>query len=475
MIRLRHKFLIQGFRIFDQFILVAVFVIVVAYVEEKGNFHFVREVLMKSWRAYEGMAMVGVLLGWFFIFNKLVHYDANRFTTLRSQAIEIAKAMVVTSLLLVAAGAAFYIQMVTPLVVTLFCVISTSLLIGSRAVLRTLLGTLRRRGRNARHLLIVGRTPRSLDLAARIESRPELGYEIEGFLTDEAADADEERWKNVGRVSELRALLEKGLIDEVMFCLPLKENFATACDVVELCNDLGVVVRLVPEILDARILSRSQIEEFDGDQVVTFFRENLLFQLFIKRTMDLVGSAALLLLLSPLLVATALAVKLSSPGPVFFAQERIGMNKRKFRLLKFRSMVVDAEARKKELEHLNEMDGPAFKIRNDPRVTRVGAIIRKLSIDELPQLINVLKGEMSLVGPRPPLPSEVDLYDWTDRRRLCIKPGITCLWQVKGRNQLTFEEWMELDREYIDNWSTWLDLKILLMTIPVVLLGKGAS
>ena len=151
------------------------------------------------------------------------------------------------------------------------------------------------------------------------------------------------------------------------------------------------------------------------------------------------------------------------------------MNKRRFRLLKFRSMVVDAEERKKDLAHLNEMDGPTFKIRKDPRVTRVGAILRKFSIDELPQLINVFKGEMSLVGPRPPLLCEVDLYDWSDRRRLSIIPGITCLWQVSGRNQLTFEEWMILDREYIDNWSVWLDLKILLKTIPVVLGGKGAS
>jgi len=160
---------------------------------------------------------------------------------------------------------------------------------------------------------------------------------------------------------------------------------------------------------------------------------------------------------------------------VLFGQERIGMNKRRFRLLKFRSMVVDAEERKKDLEHLNEMDGPTFKIRKDPRVTRIGAILRKLSIDELPQLINVFKGEMSLVGPRPPLLSEVDHYDWSDRRRLSIKPGITCLWQVSGRNQLTFDEWMVLDRRYIDTWSVWLDLKILLKTIPVVLGGKGAS
>ena len=480
MIRLRHKFLILGFRIFDQIILVGVFVLLVGWVEERGHFDFIEEVLEKSYQGYEGLATAGVLLGWFFIFNRLVHYDANRFTALKSQALEIAKAMTVTSLLLVLAGAMFYIKMVTPLVVSLFLLISTALLIGSRVVVRSLLGSLRRKGCNARHLLIIGGTDKAFDLADRIDSKRELGCEIEGFVFDEDTCSEhpsrvEARWKVLGPVANLRHLLKKGVIDEVLFCLPLRENFPLACDVVGLCNDLGVVVRLVPDLGDVQTLSRIQVEDFEGDQVVTFFRENLLFQLFVKRLTDFLGSAVLLILLSPLLLVTAAAVKFTSPGPVLFSQERIGMNKRRFRLLKFRSMVIDAEDRKKDLAHLNEADGPTFKIRKDPRVTRVGSILRKLSIDELPQLINVFKGEMSLVGPRPPLLSEVDLYDWSDRRRLSIKPGITCLWQVSGRNQLTFEEWMVLDRKYIDNWSVWLDLKILLKTIPVVLGGKGAS
>ena len=475
MIRLRHKFLIQGFRIFDQLVLVGVFILLVGLIEEKGRYDFVFEVLAKNYRGYEGIAMVGVLLGWFFIFNKMIHYNANRFTTVKSQSIEIIKAMSVTSLLLIIAGAIFYVQMVTPLVVTFFWLVSIAMLISSRIILRMMLRSLRSHGKNARHLLIVGQTEKSVDLASRIQQQQELGYIIEGYLTKPGEPGDESKGKVLGEVSDLRAILEKGLIDEVMFCLPLRQNFATACEVIGLCDDLGKVARVVPEALDVTALSRTQIEDFNGVSIITFFRENLLFHLFVKRVIDFVGSALLLLLLSPLLGLTALLIKLTSPGPVFFAQERIGMNKRIFKLLKFRSMVVDAEARKKDLAHLNEMDGPVFKIRNDPRITKIGAIIRKLSIDELPQLINVLKGEMSLVGPRPPLPDEVDRYDWSDRRRLSIRPGITCLWQVRGRNQLTFEEWMELDREYIDNWSTWLDLKILLMTIPVVLFGKGAS
>ncbi|MES2474715.1 MAG: sugar transferase [Verrucomicrobiota bacterium] len=480
MIRLRHKLLIQAFRVFDQFVLVGVFILLVAYFEEKGRFHFILEVLGKSYQAFEGLAMFGVLVGWFYVFSRMVHYDANRVTTLKSQSIEIAKAVTVTSLLLLLAGALFYIKMVTPMVVSLFWVTSTLVLIGSRILLRNFLRTWRRAGRNRRHIVFVGGTDKALGLANRIEARSELGFEIVGFLFGDPEREPQknliaDKWGDLGDSSQLREVLKKGVVDEVMVCLPIRRNFAAVCEIVQICQELGVVVRLIPETLDLKVMAKAQVEEFDGDQVVTFFRESLIFQLMVKRLFDVAASVALLILLSPLLLATALLVKLTSPGPVLFAQDRIGMNKRVFRLLKFRSMVVDAEARKKDLAHLNEVDGPVFKIKKDPRVTAVGAIIRKLSIDELPQLINVAKGEMSLVGPRPPLPSEVDLYDWTDRKRLSIRPGITCLWQVSGRNELSFQEWMELDRVYIDNWSTWLDFKILLRTIPVVLFGKGAS
>ena len=175
------------------------------------------------------------------------------------------------------------------------------------------------------------------------------------------------------------------------------------------------------------------------------------------------------------MAAVAILVKVTSPGPVFFVQERVGMNKRRFPLYKFRSMVVDAESRKKDLAHLNERDGPVFKIEDDPRITGIGKFIRKTSIDELPQLLNVLKGEMSLVGPRPPTPDEVEQYEWLFRRRLSVKPGVTCFWQVSGRKDVSFKQWMEMDQEYIENWSVWLDFKILWSTIPVVLLGRGSS
>jgi exopolysaccharide biosynthesis polyprenyl glycosylphosphotransferase len=197
--------------------------------------------------------------------------------------------------------------------------------------------------------------------------------------------------------------------------------------------------------------------------------------LFIKRVIDVVVSATALLVLSPLLLLTALTIRLESAGPALFSQERIGKMGRRFRLLKFRSMVSNADEQRDALRAHNEMDGPMFKMRRDPRVTRVGRLIRKTSIDELPQLINVLRGEMSLVGPRPSLPEEVRQFKPWQRRRLSMKPGITCIWQVSGRNKVDFERWMELDLEYIDHWSLWLDLKILAKTVPVVVFGIGAS
>ena len=194
-----------------------------------------------------------------------------------------------------------------------------------------------------------------------------------------------------------------------------------------------------------------------------------------KRILDVLASGVALVLLSPLFLAIAFAIKLESPGPVFYVSTRLGRRARPFSFVKFRSMVQDAEVRRAELDELNEMDGPVFKIRNDPRMTRVGRLLRKSSLDELPQLWSVLRGQMSLVGPRPPIPAEVEQYERWQRRRLAVTPGLTCLWQVRGRNRISFEEWMRLDAEYVDRMSLRLDLQILLQTIPAVLRGAGAS
>ena len=243
------------------------------------------------------------------------------------------------------------------------------------------------------------------------------------------------------------------------------------------CDERGVDVLLpLPPSIPQR--SRVELNTIDGfDTPLLGLRRTPTSEvgLALKRVMDILVSSVMLIGAAPVMLATAAAIKLTSSGPIFFQQERSGRNGRRFTMFKFRSMVVDAEKRKKELAHLNEMSGPVFKITRDPRVTRIGQLIRKTSVDELPQLFNILRGDMSLVGPRPPLPSEVDQYQPWQRRRLSVKPGLTGLWQVSGRNNVDFEEWMAMDLRYIDDWSLWLDMKIILRTVPAVLFRAGAS
>jgi len=220
-----------------------------------------------------------------------------------------------------------------------------------------------------------------------------------------------------------------------------------------------------------------ELHEFDGFPLLSFSttptNEALMF---VRRILDMVLAFLLLSIFGPLvMLPTAILIKLTSPGPVLFKQKRCGLNGRQFVMYKFRSMVDNAEQLRFELEALNEMDGPVFKSSRDPRITAIGKLIRRFSVDELPQVFNVIRGDMSLVGPRPPLPEEVARYERWQRRRLSMKPGMTCLWQISGRNEVSFEDWMKLDLTYIDNWSLLLDLKILLKTVPVVLLGRGAK
>lgn len=246
---------------------------------------------------------------------------------------------------------------------------------------------------------------------------------------------------------------------------------------IELCELEGVEVWLLADFFKTRV-SQTSVDDFLGRPTVVFrSAPEASWQGVAKQTLDFVGALVLLLLASPVFLLAALAVKLTSSGPVLFRQQRSGLNGRPFTMLKFRTMVTDAEQLKAELASFNEMDGPVFKVTNDPRVTPVGRFLRKWSVDELPQLWNVLRFEMSLVGPRPlPVDEVRRINDPAHRRRLSVKPGLTCLWQISGRNEVSsFKEWVRLDLEYIDNWSLWLDLKILLKTIPVVLTGAGAK
>jgi len=241
------------------------------------------------------------------------------------------------------------------------------------------------------------------------------------------------------------------------------------------CEEQGITVRVLTNIFDLKI-ARSSAEELEGDSMITHFTgcaEG--WPLLAKRVLDFTISVLGIILLSPLLVVVGALVKLTSPGPVLFVQKRLGLNKRPFDLYKFRTMALDAEERMRQIEHLNEVSGPVFKMKNDPRVTAMGKFLRKTSLDELPQLFNVLKSEMSLVGPRPLPARDYNGFneDW-QRRRFSVRPGVTCLWQIRGRSSIPFQQWMELDLQYIDKWSLWLDFQILMRTIPAVFRGSGA-
>jgi exopolysaccharide biosynthesis polyprenyl glycosylphosphotransferase len=329
-------------------------------------------------------------------------------------------------------------------------------------------------------VLIVGAGPSAHQVAQRILQRPELGLALSGFMElGIEKQGDLERMqalglRNLGTIADLPGFLAREVIDGVVFT----GEAGTLAGLEELfliCEDLGVD-SLMAANLFPHLVAQVELERLEDLPLLRFTTvpHNHL-ALFLKRALDVCGASLGLLILSPLFAASALLIKLTSPGPVFFSQERMGLNGRRFRCHKFRTMVADAEKMLADLAHLNEVDGPVFKIRRDPRVTRVGALLRKTSIDELPQLWNVLVGEMSLVGPRPPIPSEVEKYERWQRRRLSMRPGITCLWQISGRSNLDFETWMRLDLNYIDNWSLTLDLVILLKTIPAVLSTRGAA
>jgi exopolysaccharide biosynthesis polyprenyl glycosylphosphotransferase len=240
------------------------------------------------------------------------------------------------------------------------------------------------------------------------------------------------------------------------------------------CEEMGVPACLLADFFPLRFFKKRMGEFQDKPAILFSTAPDNGTTLYLKGLVDRILALFGIVLISPLLLSVALLVRLTSKGSILFRQQRCGLNGRKFALLKFRTMVENAEELKTSLQEKNEMDGPVFKIKDDPRLTKVGKWLRKLSLDELPQLFNVLWGDMSLVGPRPPLPEEVSQYDLWHRRKLSMKPGITCLWQVNGRNDINFDKWMKMDLEYIDNWSLWLDTKILFKTIPAVILGTGA-
>ena len=480
---MRRQILYKAYQLFDLSLWVYSFFTAAFISLHHRNPHVSLSELLAVRVRLSNLLIFGVmLLTWHLTFEALHLHGSKRLTRRRQEVVDALRATTLGTIVI----AVFLLLLHRPLVTTRFVVAlwvcSSLLTIASRLALRKALASIRAHGRNIRNMLIVGTNKRALEFAKKIQGSPELGYQIMGFA-DEPAFVPEELGKSgyavVCDLDSLPKFVRTNVVDEVILALPMRSFYSYASQIATQCEQQGIIVRSITTLFDMKV-AHTRAEEFEGECVITHSLRMVGdgWGMIVKRALDLVLSMALLILLAPVLAATVLAIKLTSEGPILFGQERLGLNKRKFRIYKFRTMVVNAEQMLSQIEHLNEVSGPVFKIRNDPRITKVGKFLRRTSLDELPQLFNVVKGEMSLVGPRPLPVRDYQLMtqtceDW-QRCRFSVKPGVTCLWQVDGRNSIPFHRWMELDLEYIQSWSLWLDFRILFRTIPAVLRGSGA-
>ena len=393
--------------------------------------------------------------------------------TFRSEAIDILRATATFAIASLAFLYVFKLPDVSRLLLLYLFPSLAALAFATRVGLRLLLVSLRESGRNTRYMLIVGANERAQKFADLVEAHHELGLKVIGHVKSLPRNNTAVLTRPVlGSLDQLVAILHSTVVDEVAICLSFSRQEAID-EVARLCEEEGKIVRIPVAVLE-RTLSSGRIEEIEGIPILSLVSgPDRVIGLAAKRTMDLVGSAFLMLILSPVFALLAVVIKLDAPGGALFRQERVGLHGRTFKVVKFRSMCSEAEQQLDDIRQLNVIRGHAFKAEHDPRVTRAGRFLRRTSLDELPQLWNVFRGEMSLVGPRPPLPGEVANYDVWHRRRLSMKPGMTGLWQIGARSEAEFDRWVEKDLEYIDRWSFWLDIKIIARTVPAMLNGEG--
>jgi exopolysaccharide biosynthesis polyprenyl glycosylphosphotransferase len=419
--------------------------------------------------ADEGAVLLIYGLAWVGVLAYMGLYRVRARWTIRGEAVDLAKATLVMAALTFAV--LFWLRMPDVSRSYLLLLFPTQFVVtlATRAVLRVVFRRLRERGLNRRYVLVVGAGPRGQGFAAKLASHRELGLEIAGFVDDEQEFALQNGWRYRGALDDIERILHNDVVDEVAICLPVSQ-WSRIDAIAHLAEEEGKIVRVPMDFLD-RTISTGRFEELDGTPVYSLVSgPDRLVGLALKRAIDLAVAVVGLVLLSPVFAAISLAIASRDGRPVLFRQTRVGLHGRPFHVVKFRTMTTDAEARYEDVVSLS--DPRAFKLTDDPRVTPVGRFLRRTSLDELPQLWNVLRGEMSLVGPRPAPPREVAGYDLWHRRRLSMKPGITGLWQVTARRDEDFDNRAELDLSYIDRWSLWLDLKILLRTIPAALEGR---
>jgi exopolysaccharide biosynthesis polyprenyl glycosylphosphotransferase len=477
----RRKLLLNAFRLFDSGLMILAFMVAALVVLHQTHGVTITEFFSMRVKIQNFAIFSLLVLAWNLIFTLSGLYVSRRLSNRRGEIVDVIKATSLGTFVILLGAIVFHITLVTAVFLALFWLVSTCTTVISRLLLRVSLAAVRKRGRNLRDIVIVGTNSRALEFARRLSSLPELGYRIAGFVDQNWQGLEAFRLSGFALAADFGGFpqfLRNSVVDEVVLALPFRSMHDQGSRIVAVCEQQGITVRVLTNLFDLKMARPSAEElEGDGDPLITHSTGSVEgWPIVAKRVLDFTISSILITLLFPALLIVAILIKLTSPGPVLFTQKRLGLNKRRFNVYKLRTMVLDAEKRMREIEHLNEVSGPVFKIKNDPRITPIGRFLRKTSIDELPQLLNVLTGDMSLVGPRPLPVRDYEGFneDW-QRRRFRVKPGITCLWQIRGRSSIPFEKWMELDLQYIDKWSLWLDFQILLRTISAVLRGSGAA
>jgi exopolysaccharide biosynthesis polyprenyl glycosylphosphotransferase len=423
----------------------------------------------------------GVLAVFAVLWNRLLNafdlYLSRRLISRSNEYLSLVFAVAIASAFLSLAGALLGQPINSSVFLSWFMLVAVALLVPGRILGRLLLRTARAYGRNLRFVAIVGAGAEAQALARHIQANPQFGFQIRGLFDTAAMRATLPKDLNGGgSLRDLSQILMHEPVDEVLIALPMASRFDDIRRALNMCARTGVSARVTGELLLNIGYAAPEIEMIGNNPSLHYDAvPNWGWQGKVKRGLDVVGAGLGLIALLPLFLVVAILIKLDSPGPVFFVQTRVGKNRKHFNFLKFRTMIQDAEARQADLESRNEAGGPVFKIKSDPRITRLGHFLRKYSIDELPQLINVLIGEMSLVGPRPlPLRDVARFeHDWYSRR-FSVRPGLTCSWVLAGRSQLDFDVWVQTDLDYIDNWSLLKDFKICLLTVPAVARGSGA-
>ena len=411
-------------------------------------------------------------------------YYQDRRQTLRQVISKVSKATVTGTAGIVFLNYMLHLDSISRLFITLLACYSFTGLSIFKIFLYRALAKGRSRNYNIRSILIVGSRQRSLAFIKAVRRRKDSGYKIIGCIeTNNQKELIGDRVhgpiKIIGTMDDFKSILREEPVDEVVFGAPLKK-IEDVHKYIYYAEEMGKNVRVLPDFQIDRIKYYPQTAKINVEDFLDIPTLSLTSTpkntnaLLLKTCIDYAGAFIGVTLFSPVFLFIALLIKMSSKGPIFFSQERSGLNGRRFNLHKFRTMIVNAEELRAELMAENEMNGPVFKMKRDHRITWIGRRLRKTSLDELPQLFNVLKGEMSLVGPRPPIPAEVEDYKLWQRRRLSMKHGLTCTWQVSGRNEISFEQWMNMDLEYIDNWSLGLDLKLLVLTVREVTIGGGS-